>query len=244
MPERVLAEIFERYDLADEIEDVQALLAADLRAVGFIYFACSSYVDPLKPPLGAIMMTNFPPAWVHHYHVSGHALRDPIYVTSKRQLRWFAWTSESFRADLAKDQLRILGEARDHGLKNGLTFPIHVPGAWPACCSLVYEGAFPGEAALLKAHGAAIAAHERARAIMLRDNPQILLRLTTRQREVFDLIGRGKDENSIGDILGIKPGTAHHHAKVVMRGLRVSTRMQAMMRAVADGIFHARDLIG
>lgn len=243
MPDRLIAEIFERYDLADTIEDVQALLEVDLRLLGFVFFACCSYVDPLKLPLGAIMMTNFPPPWVHHYHISNHAERDPIYVTSKQQLRWFAWTSKSFRSKLEKDQLRILGEASEHGLRNGLTFPIHVPGAWPACCSLVYDGEFPGEVAVLKAHSVAIAAHERARAIMLRNNPKIQMRLTKRQHQVWELIGRGKDENTIGDMLVIKPDTVHHHAKIVMGKYQYSTRLQLVVRAIADGIFHARDLL-
>lgn len=55
--------------------------------------------------------------------------------------------------------------------------------------------------------------------------------LTTREREVLELMGEGIANNAIAERLGLAPETVRHHVSSVLRKLEATTRTEAVARA-------------
>jgi LuxR family transcriptional regulator, quorum-sensing system regulator BjaR1 len=228
-------------DRAATVEEVQAAFMREMRALGFTYAACASHVDPLRPPAEAVMMVDYPLVWLQRFSANNYARRDPVYWAARRQTLPFQWSDRVFRAALAADQLRILSEAAEVGLADGITIPIHAPDALPASCSLVIgpDGVDPLNAQ--KATWYAVYAHEcarRLRAAGLPAKPQ----LSPRERQCVQLMGQGKDDGAMAIILDLSEHTVHNIVRRAMQKYGVGSRMQAFVRALKDGQIRLEDV--
>lgn len=233
----------DRCEAAECVEDVAELFLTEVASMGFSYAACASHVDPLKPPRNAVMIVHYPTAWLQHFSESNYAVRDPVFQIASRRMSPFRWTDPRFRARLKPDQARILAEAGEAGLRDGFTIPLHAPGALPASCSLAIgpDGVDPLH--VKEAHWCAVFAHEAARRLLeaalgVRNK----VKLSPRERQCLELVGRGKDDYAIGAILGIHQTTAHNTVQRAMRRYGVATRVQAVVRALADGEIRIEDV--
>ncbi|GAB4042758.1 MAG: response regulator transcription factor [Rubrivivax sp.] len=65
---------------------------------------------------------------------------------------------------------------------------------------------------------------------------EALLSLTTREREVLGLLGRGMSIAAIARQLGISPYTAGDHVKNIYRKLNISSRAEAALQARSLGL--------
>jgi DNA-binding CsgD family transcriptional regulator len=231
-------------ELCDGASSVQTVANAFLKEVGelgFSHVACASHVDPLMPPPGAVMILNYPQTWLDHFSASKYARRDPVFLAAREQLLPFRWSDGRFRAGLADDQVRILAEAGEAGLKDGFSIPIHSPGALPASCSLVIgaDGVDPLD--FSAAQWLAVCAHEAVRRLSLHRD-QTHVRLSRREKECLELVARGKDDWSIGMLMGVSERTAHNTVMRAMRRYGVATRIQAVVRAMRQGEIRIEDL--
>jgi DNA-binding NarL/FixJ family response regulator len=64
--------------------------------------------------------------------------------------------------------------------------------------------------------------------------------LTTRERQVLDLIVEGKDNSEIADQLVISPETVKTHVSAILEKLHVDNRVQAAVAAVSIGLVGVR----
>lgn len=224
----------ETCDRAVSVDDIQAVFMREVRALGFSFAACASHVDPLRPPPGAVMMVDYPQAWLERFSAKRYADRDPVFRTARRQALPFQWSDRRFRDTLDDDQVRILDEAASVGLGDGFTIPIHSPGALPASCSLAIGEDGVDPLSVRQAHWYAVYAHESARRLLLSSLPQQRPLLSRRERECLTLIGQGKDDYALSVILGISEHTAHNTVRRAMKKYGVSTRVQAFVRALRD----------
>jgi DNA-binding NarL/FixJ family response regulator len=62
--------------------------------------------------------------------------------------------------------------------------------------------------------------------IKILSSAELLAKLASREREVFDLIVSGKRTKEIGDQLNIKANTVSTIKKVIFRKLKVSTNIE------------------
>ena len=60
--------------------------------------------------------------------------------------------------------------------------------------------------------------------------------LSPREREVLELIVKGRSNKEIGADLGVAENTVKNHVKVVLEKLNVQDRVQATTRAIQRGI--------
>ncbi len=228
-------------DRAASVTELQAAFMREIRELGFTHAACASHVDPLRPPAEAVMMVDYPLAWLERFSVKNYAKRDPVYWAARRQTLPFQWSDHRFRRGLAPDQLRILNEAADVGLADGITIPIHAPDALPASCSLVIgpDGVDPLNAQ--KAHWYGVYAHECARRLRLAEVPA-KPQLSPRERECVQLLGQGKDDGAMAIILGLSEHTVHNIVRRAMNKYGVASRVQAFVRALKDGQIRLEDI--
>ena len=241
MQARVKWAFAEICDRAASVEELQEAFMREIRGLGFSYAACASHVDPLKPPAEAVMMVDYPLAWLQRFSVKNYAKRDPVYWAARRQTLPFQWSDRIFRAGLAADQLRILNEAAEVGLVDGITIPIHAPDALPASCSLVIgpDGVDPLNAQKATWYG--VYAHECARRLRLAEIPA-KPELSARERQCVQLLGQGKDDGAMAIILGLSEHTVHNIVRRAMGKYGVASRVQAFVRALKDGQIRLEDV--
>ena len=62
--------------------------------------------------------------------------------------------------------------------------------------------------------------------------------LTAREREILDLIARGRNNQEIAGRLSLSPKTVRNHISNIFTKLQVADRVQAMVRAREAGMGH------
>jgi LuxR family quorum-sensing system transcriptional regulator CciR len=146
--------------------------------------------------------------------------------------------------DLTDRQKEILETARQFGLADGFTVPVHVPGEYRGTCSFAASSLEKLVSdALPRAQLIGTFAFETARRLMrARQSPgerlpsiQSVPSLTERQLDCITLVALGKTDWEIGRILGISEATAHEHVESARKRYGVNKRTQLVIRALFDG---------
>jgi DNA-binding CsgD family transcriptional regulator len=232
----------ERYDQAGAVDDVSRLFMREIGKLGFSYAACLSHVDPLNPPCDAVVMIDYPAIWLAHFSASNYADRDPVFLAARAQALPFQWSDPHFLKRLKRDQIRILDEAAEAGLEDGLTIPLHAPKALPASCSLVIGPDGIDPLSVREAHWHAVYAHERARRINAPQISQHRISLGRREKQILEWVGRGKSDFEISVILSLSEHTIHNTVRHIMAKYDAVARVQAVMRALRDGEIRIDDI--
>jgi LuxR family transcriptional regulator, quorum-sensing system regulator BjaR1 len=231
----------EKQTSAATIED---RFISTLKALGYEYVACASHIDPLRPRPGGVSVLNYPTPWVQHYSDEDFARIDPVFLAARVMSSPFNWEDCLARMRLNRDQKRVLDEGASCGLSRGLTIPLRSPDVIPASCSLI-AGA-DGVDPLALAHTLMIVIYGHG-AMHRRLNPDALVDpvvLPPRERECLTLAGGGKSDWIIGEVLGVSARTAHNAIERAKKRYGVSSRVQAVVRAVFDGQILVDDLSG
>ncbi|WP_193369932.1 helix-turn-helix transcriptional regulator [Pelagibius marinus] len=233
--------------------EIGAKLESVLKGMGFKSFA---YVH-VRPPLGKKLRSFVPPGsrsgnqvheflstlpgpWVDHYLSQDYGDLDPTLQAAVSRLMPFQWREIGVRNDLSNGQRKVLNEARDHGVKDGATIPIHGPDSGLSTLSIVGGG---GEREFQDAYQRsyrdlvwlAINTHE-AFLNLAESAPDLgRVRLTDRERDCLVWTARGKTAWEVGQILSISEETVLFHLKNVTRKLGVFSKHHAVVKAVIQG---------
>jgi LuxR family quorum-sensing system transcriptional regulator CciR len=227
-------------EVADEAALYEQLLRTT-RDLGFSQFAMGHHVDLVRPPAGAIRLTNYDPFWVERSLAERYFIDDPIHQASTRIARGFLWSEAHGLIRMTARQHLILETASDHGLRQGYTVPVNVTGEYRGTCSFGakdLENLAPD--GLLIAQLVGINAFEAARQLVRRRHQlpnefQEVPVLTGRQHDSLVLVARGKGDTEIGALLGISKATAHEHVENVRKAYGYAQRTFLIARAIFDG---------
>ena len=218
--------------------ELAGLFQRELDACGFRFFSCTSHVDPLRPPRGAVVLHNYPAEWMRAFSELDFYYIDPVFHYANRSLTPFFWDADEFRAELTAPQLEIMEEARRFGIEHGYTVPIHAPrspGAYRASCSVVPDSAAVDAESYLAVQLMSCymysALSREAEAASASGLPR---GLTRRERQCLELAAQGKSDWVAGRILGISERTVHNHIEHAKRRLGVATRVQAIVHALVS----------
>lgn len=209
-----------------------------IEALGFRYFACCSHVDPLHPPPRAIMIHNYPPAWVEHYSREKLYEIDPVLQRAGCDPLPFFWDAAFQCGSTTAAQRKLLVEAKDYGIAHGYTVPIHLswlPGTLRASCSIVPDATpvHPLNYVIIETMVSAMyAVLNRAHPPWRETNG---IGLSRRERQCLSLAAQGKDDWAIGQLLSLSSTTVHSYIKRLMQRLGVRTRVQAIVWALETG---------
>lgn len=230
----------ERCERAAPASDLVAAFQSALDHMGFHYFACCSHVNPRDPPQHAVVLHNFPKAWVRSYAERNLNEYDPVFIRAEKEILPFHWDAPEFRVTLTPLQKQILREGASFGIAHGYTVPIHLPstaGALPASCSVVPASdsidarAYRAVQVMSMYLYASVGYQNDLRAahdVATRGGPV----LSARERECLELAAHGKSDWEISQVLHISEHTVHKHVETAKRRLGVSTRIQAIVWAV------------
>jgi DNA-binding CsgD family transcriptional regulator len=227
--------------------DLAAEFRNALAAFGFRYFCCSSHVDLLRPPRGAVVLHNYPLEWVRAFSELDFYYIDPVFNHANRSLTPFFWDAAEFRAELTAPQLEIMEEARRFGLEHGYTVPLHAPrslGAFRASCSVVPDSnKVAAEGYLAVQLMACYLYSALSREAEAKPGSCPARGLTRRERQCLELAAQGKSDWVAGRILDISERTVHNHIEHAKRRLGVATRVQAIVHALVSRQIAFADVI-
>jgi LuxR family quorum-sensing system transcriptional regulator CciR len=182
-----------------------------------------------------MICAHYPAPWVQHYQKNRYALIDPVHRTAFTQTAPYRWGDIT---DLNRPEQRVLDEALDAGLANGISVPIHEP------MGRIFLVNLSGPASVLNGeHGRRLAyligtqfhfEFER----LAKQQFTTPRRLTPRQCECLTWVARGKSSWETGKLLGISPHTVDYHVDTAMKILNVNSRTSAAVQAMALGLIN------
>lgn len=243
-----LQEFIRECNLATDEEQLFAALDESTRRLGFEQFAMGHHVDLSGPPEDAIRLTTYHPDWVEIAVGRGYFLDDPVHAASNKTAIGFLWSDVPKLIQMTERQGKILETARQYGLSEGFTVPVHVPGEYRGTCSFgaasldrLTDDSLP--TAQLVAAFSFEAARRIMRAKRRRAGDAEIPALTQRQLDCITLVAGGKTDWEIGRILGISQATAHEHVENARKRYGVAKRSQLIIRALFDGQISFSDIL-
>lgn len=113
---------------AADVRDARALAGVIERAANeldFPYFAYFALDRRSASALSPIIVSNFPAAWCDLYFAEGYYNHDPVITRCTGTNLPFEWISAFRGRSLNGTARRVLAAARDIGLRNGVSVPVH-----------------------------------------------------------------------------------------------------------------------
>lgn len=181
-------------------------------------------------------------AWQEHYQAKGYDRVDPVISHCARHSVPITWDDQLF---VKPQAAKLYREARNFGLINGVTFPIHGPGVEVALLTLVTArplGHAVPDLAILFAQGHLFACylHEAIQNLTARESPAPADQksLTHRESQCLLWAAVGKTSWEIAKILNISERTTVFHFTNAAAKLGAVNRRQAVVRAIALGFIN------
>jgi DNA-binding CsgD family transcriptional regulator len=218
----------------DGMDDLSRIFTEETKALGFEHHTCISLVDLNNPPLDAIQVFRFPEAWVEYYIREEYYKYDVVIKTVLKNTGPYLWKA----LDVSdKRNRQIFAEAKEAGIRDGLTIPIALPGNYP--CSINMAGDHTDVDPLSYHVVHLMAEYYLLRIVELSKSNRRLFDppdLTPRELECLVWMAKGKSDGEIGDILSISHRTVNGYIENIRKKMDVGTRTQAVALAIVCGL--------
>ncbi|MCM0607728.1 MAG: autoinducer binding domain-containing protein [Ideonella sp. WA131b] len=231
---------FQQLGLSKDRASFEAGLVAIAQSLDFEIASAAVAVDrPGREPIFE-MLGNIPLAWSEAARDASDAARDPVMQRMRNSGVPFAYDQQLYVAEGAGD---LWESQAPFGYRTGIAIAMHLPGGHHFLLGVDRSRALPAErvaANRLVADICLLAVHaqEAAMRVLLPDTPQPApaQRLTRREVEVLNWTKEGKSAWAVGQILGMSEATVQSHLRNVRRKMGVSSKHQAILRAIALGL--------
>lgn len=186
-----------------------------------------------------IILNSYPCHWTSHYQANHYISIDPVFARVRGQWDPVVWDTLPIKA-LGKAERRLMNEANESGLHNGLSIPLHGPDGDSFVMSLAsdYAGKLGVDRHLpyirLMSTQFFLTFTDLWRAV--HRAPSGLPSLTRRERECLQWAAHGKSAWETGVILHISEATVRFHLSNSFTKLGAQNRISAIVRAVRWGI--------
>lgn len=227
--------VSEAFELIDELralkgsEAVSRRLSQALLGFGFHAFlmtrlpARTERIDPY------ILVKSWPHAWLSRYSRLGYYAHDPVAQNCFATLEPFIWSRANWDGCDPQLARRVMNEACDFDLRDGVMVPMHDLSGRQASLSLAARTLDLPPSGLKAIHLVGLYAFASAD-----ERSCVPPRLSPREREVLSWTAQGKSTWDVGEILGVSQQTVATHlknAKVKLDGTTVThTVVQALRR--------------
>lgn len=243
---RAAEEFAQAVERAASLAELETIIDAMAREMGFRYFALTHHVDIPRAPLPAIRLHSYPPGWVDYFDAQRLGPSDPVHRASQLTNVGFRWSRLAEMVHLSPRDLDILRRSQRAGLGDGFTVPAHVPGESAGSCSFataVGREIRTDWSPLIQLVGALAFEGARRHSGMRMLGVDRRPRLTDRQRDCIYWASRGKSDWEIARILGLGHDTVIQHLKQARERYGVAKRTQLMVHALFDGTLSFVDVL-
>lgn len=196
------------------------------------------------PPPGAmrreqvahVLLDGWPREWSHRYFSQGYLYRDPTIGLVRCSSEPFIWSEIGKRCELSASARRVMLEATDFRLRDGLTIAFTSLERRPIGFSIAGERLEfdPAQQQTIEL----IAAFALAHAIDISENSEKgrLVRLSPRQHDVLRWAAEGLTIDEISDRLSVSTHTVDTHLRAAREKLGATTTIRAVAEAFRIGL--------
>lgn len=217
---------------AATVEALVGLYRSAIHQFGFSHFIVTGLPSQSQRFENLVLERFWPEDWMSHYLSRDYIRRDPVAIASLVHSAPFTWKEASRRAsEFGSAGDRIMGEAADAGLKDGVCVPVPVRNALAGCISLAGEAPITRKDALAPVNVLSLTFASRLQLLVAHRTTKGLT-LSNREREVLTWVAEGKTAWEISQILGISDSTVNKHIAGAMRKTGSVTRTQAVAKAL------------
>lgn len=234
---RLIDQFEARVPSCPDASALHTLIEDAARELGFHFFALLHHASLALPGRGLVRLDSYPEAWADELVADELVGSDPVHHACRRTNIGFAWEHLGEITPLGDAERDVLERARRHGIGDGFTVPINIPGEPSGSCTFAVRRGFelPRER-LLSAEQLGAHAFHAARRLAGFPVPANRPKLSRRQRQCLSLLAAGKSDSAIAEILGISPETAHQYVKSARAAYDVATRAQLVACALRDAL--------
>lgn len=184
------------------------------------------------------VLVNFPEEWMQHYQENNYLVDDGIYNKALMARAPFTWKSVKEHPRTPDKSVRILDEAQEFKLYDGIGLSIHKP--YGHIIGMGIAGSDKGVECSKDVLSLVFAAANQFYLVFddlsgINNAPEPI-RLTNRESEVLLWLARGKSIMDIADILSVSTATAKYHCLNIYRKLDVDNGRLAVMKAIRMGL--------
>lgn len=182
------------------------------------------------------IIKSYPEGWMKHYVENNYAVHDPTCKVALQSPYPFAWQDLQTAFDLSPRETQVMEEAKDAGIKNGISVSIHDPSGDVVGFGFASDDCHgsTSKTTLRKIHLLAHQFHMAYTDLYTKSPESIRLpeiSLSDKERDVLFWCSRGKSNGVIADILGISEYTVNFHFRNIFRKLGTNSRMVAVLIA-------------
>jgi LuxR family transcriptional regulator, quorum-sensing system regulator BjaR1 len=240
MPENVKLDTFAR-DFIEQVEhakDQTKLISQLSQAIsnfGFTSFLVTGLPHATTAFSDHTILNGWPDDWYHRYNDSGYYNVDAVAIQARQSVDPFFWSDVVPKHDNKVVSARIMGEAHEFGLADGLIVPIYSVNGDQSCISMAGKIVDRRKRVKQMLHLMSMYAHHKAISLSERakpTRPTPLVMLTLRERECLQWAAGGKTDWETSQILQISDKTVSLYVASAMKKLSSVSRTQAVAKAI------------
>lgn len=227
-----LAAAISKIDTAGSAEAVLQVFRAALERYGFRDFLITGLPVPHdKQWHREILCDGWPHEWYLRYLEQGHFLHDPCAAWSRHSDRPFVWHQLPERRMTARG-MRVMNEAAEFGMKDGICVPIHVPLSGPAVVTAASDRIEIPPASFCLIETLCVHTFRTLAGLEGNNDGEQYPLLTPREREILQWSAGGKVAEDIACILSITKNTVESHQRHIREKLDAINVSHAIVKAV------------
>ncbi|WP_188311914.1 helix-turn-helix transcriptional regulator [Salinarimonas soli] len=224
-----LMDTLDRFQTGDELRDA---LLGFLRGFGVTHFTITQLPQPRERLGPHMILSHWPQAWLAHYDRNRYYRHDPVGRHCFATLDPFLWAHAPIDVGAQPLAARVMGEAAEHGLAEGICIPIHDVAGFQAVFSAAGERLELSPNARRAVHLLAYYAHGAALRLARRRRSGPRAALSPRERDVLTWLAAGQTLGQVGATLGISDATATTHLRRAREKLGTSNATHTVVEAL------------
>ncbi|MCB9988282.1 MAG: LuxR family transcriptional regulator [Rhodospirillales bacterium] len=235
-----IEEFIEKSNKASNAEEAFHLFSQTLSEMGFDRVVYSLLTDhfSLQKKAGHGIAYNYPDDWMKYYAEKGYDTEDPVPKQAFKSSRPFSWEGLTKTSELTALEQKVMNEAEEAGLKNGVGIPLY--GAHSEIAGVGLASSTGGididQNTLCKLRAISSQFHMIYSDFLTVETSVSNVRLTPREREILLWVSEGKSDPVISEIIGISIPTVRFHLNNIYQKLQANERTFAVVKALHLGL--------
>ena len=218
-------------------EEICSAVTDELAWFGFSCVTSFMMPGPGEPFKKGVHLNTRPQDYLDRYEEKNYVVRDPVVTELRHSVRPFSWSDVMKRRNLTRADRRIIEEAREFDVNDGLIIPIVTLSGGMSVFSPCGRNPDLSPDARRAVELISLYSHEALKRKLLEQSryKEAHTPLTPREREVMRWVAAGKSDIEIAEILSIAPATVTLHVERAKRKLDAFRRTFAVVKALRCG---------
>lgn len=222
---------------ASKPDDISRALSLLLQPHGILSWFVGSTAFVSTKGAAGFGFHSMPEGWLNRYLDAQYFDHDPVFqhaLRSRRKVSWGVCREEAVRTGASASSLRVLEEAAEFNLVDGLIMPIRGLGDLPGAVTYGGCGLDLSPEAQMSLFLVGAYAYEGYRRLIDGFKP-IPPFLTDKELDVLRWSAEGKSATVISSIMSLSPHTVREYQQNIRSKYQVASIIQAVVFAVVDG---------